>query len=278
MRTPSVSMMVGMTLPLVVERRPCASLTEVTLINLNVPVNKLSLRLVPRRTGGLRHGFTASQLRGASRGSTLPDMWEQWEVEGEARACLITAGAEDRPGSVVAVAHGLGIEVVRLHACAHIGEAALTYSCDRWRIYIRQHVPVERARYLVAHEIAEWWLQHIGYDGSDAEQAANRLGAAILAPREYVRTLLRRDRRFPVLARELRCAESCAALRAAEVDGTPTAVIGPRSVHVRGADWGWPCSPALRQLAAPSVRPPTSVRRVRLRLEPDHVAIVAQGA
>lgn len=91
---------------------------------------------------------------------------------------------------------------------------------------------------------------------------ADALAAALLAPRQqFLRALGEDGYRLPILARRFETTESCVALRAGEVTGEPMALVAPRSVRVRGAEWTWPTERELRRGSLPGVR------KVSLRTE-----------
>lgn len=201
--------------------------------------------------------------------------WGQDEVERQAATLLGAAGVSARERSMVAVAEGLGIEVRPMPESAARHDAALCRVGEAWRLYVRRTAPTDWQRFCVAHELAEWWLQQSGYCGQCAEALADRLGAAILVPRPRMAAVARRGLQLLELARVLRAPESLVALRVAEVVGTPTALVSPGGVRVRGDTWPWPDPEALRRLASPQAHAPDGVRRIRLRPGLERVALVA---
>jgi hypothetical protein len=202
---------------------------------------------------------------------------EEWELEAEAGVMLGRGNADPySPPNPARIAATLGLPVIVVPPAALPCAGALVRVGEEWRIYVRARLSREQLRFTLAHELAEWRLKELDYRGGDVEQVADRLGAAILAPRQLVRELLREDRRFPALARALRSDESLAALRAAEVTGEPTALVSPRSVRVRGEPWGWPGELEIRRLARAGSVAPRGVRRVRLRDDPARVVIRAE--
>jgi len=127
------------------------------------------------------------------------------------------------------------------------GDAVLARVGSVWRVYLRPRLPPERARFALAHELAEWWLRRTGYAGERVEDVANHLGAALVAPRSRVVRLVRARPTFAELASELEATESLAALRVGEVTGEPLALVSPALVRVRGEPWAWPPEDELRR-------------------------------
>jgi IrrE N-terminal-like domain len=113
------------------------------------------------------------------------------------------------------------------------------------RIAVRAGLPAAYARFVVAHELAHVLL---GTGHAPAlERACDALAAALTAPRpavEALRAELGED--FAAHAAEVGATETWAALRLAEVDGTPRAVVTPQRVYAVGT---WPPGLEARQLA-----------------------------
>lgn len=188
---------------------------------------------------------------------------DQWEIEGEASALLRAArlDGEDVPSMIVLAEHHLGAGAVVLGHCLGMRGDAQLYP---GRILVRARLPVERARFAVAHELAEWHLARTGYQEEDRERVANRLAAALAAPREISSRLARQ---WPLpspcaAASALRATQTLVALRYGEVTNEPIAVVGPRIHEVRGAEWQWPSKPTLRGWALRKC--PAEVRRREL--------------
>jgi len=166
---------------------------------------------------------------------------EPQEIEGEAEAMLRSAAMDPREDVPMArLARVLGVEVVRSSAAPFPGNAALVRFGAVWRVYLRCRLSTTQARFAVAHELAEWWLRRRGYAGENVEEVANRLGAALIAPRPRVARLARFIPTFAELAAELESSESLAALRVGEATGEPIALVSPSRVRVRGDAWSWP--------------------------------------
>lgn len=173
-------------------------------------------------------------------------------AEGEAGAILRGAGWDEDcaiPARRLAEAIlGPGcVQEARLAA----SDACLARVHEQWRIYLRPRLGKVTRRWLICHELAEWHLRRVGYAEPDVEAVANRIGAALVAPWHAYRSAFRRHgTNFPRLARAFSASPTCAALRMAEVVGTPVAVVAPRyeRVHPGDAGWRWPRGRKLRRL------------------------------
>jgi hypothetical protein len=199
---------------------------------------------------------------------------EQWSIEGEASALLRAAGldGEDLPSMVALAERHLGRGAVVMGHCVGLRQDAQLYP---GRILVRARLAVERARFAVAHELAEWHLGRQGYREDDLERVANGIAAALVAPRDISTRLARR---WPLpspgeAAATLRTTQTLVALRYGEVTDEPIAVVGPRIHEVRGAEWGWPAKSTLRGWAMRKC--PADVNRAEL--EPGRVILHAVG-
>jgi len=186
---------------------------------------------------------------------------EQLELEGIAEAILRAGGQEqdEAPRLAALVTAHLGRGSVE-YSNAVRGDGALVRIRDDWRIYVRRSLPAHRRAFVVAHELAEWWLRvRERYFGEDVEKAANYVAAAILTPRRAVR-LARRElgSNLVRLAEEFGTTETHMALREAEVENLPRVVMTPSFFWVRGPEArAWPDEATLRRWArvvAPNVR------------------------
>lgn len=131
-----------------------------------------------------------------------------------------------------------------------------------WVVYLPAgRWPTVRVRWLIAHELAEWLLERDGYRGADVEMVADALAARLIAPWRAVREAVRWGLELPEVAEAFGSTQSCALLRQGEVTGTPTALVTPERVYVRGSEWGWPDERSVRALAS-SERP--GIVRVRI--------------
>ena len=150
-------------------------------------------------------------------------------------------------------------------------EATLARVTGQWRIFVRAGTAAPRARWLVCHELAEWWYQRIGYCERDIEARCDVLGAALVAPRRVFLRLRRRhgDDVRP-LARALRTTESLALLRCGECTGEPTAVVRSAGAIVRGDAVVWPAPLTLAR--AHRLRR-GGLRKVRIADEPSRLGL-----
>lgn len=163
------------------------------------------------------------------------------DLEGEAAALLSAAGEQDeRVPRLLAVAHTLGVEVVRAPGLAT--EGRLEVVDGRWRALVRRGLPPARARWVVGHELAEAVHLRAGYVGADIEARCDAMGAMLVAPRAAFRREVRDIGRHAVheLARRFRTTQSVALLRIGEVTGRPVMLQRWPEPIVRGAAFGWP--------------------------------------
>lgn len=199
---------------------------------------------------------------------------QQLDLEGIAEAILAEAGQEDdhapRLGQLVTALLGDGAveqvpnlrtdgELVRIH--------------DRWRIFLKRGLPLERRAFALVHEIGEWWFRvRERYEGDDIEEAANYVAAAIMSPRRaFRRAIAEHGQNFAELAAAFRTTETQAALRDSELSGAPRAVVSPALVRVRGPEnWSWPDERTIRGWARGAA---VGVRKVRLTDDPRRVVL-----
>lgn len=183
----------------------------------------------------------------------------QAEIEGEAVAIYRAAGIEpDRPVSIFRIVQELLHTKVDRSPMSN-GKESDTYVLRGEQIIaIRRWIPAARSRWLIGHEIAHWWFRRIGYQGEDIEARCDALGAALIAPRPAWQVVRRavgcgiRD-----LAEALGTTQSLTLLRTGECEGTPSALVEPQRVVVRGDPWGWPDESTVRRVArvgAPGVK------------------------
>jgi predicted transcriptional regulator len=199
---------------------------------------------------------------------------EQLELEGIAEAVLRGGGQEDdtAPKLVALVTKHLGASALE-YSQATPGDAALVRIYQDWRIYVRRGLTIERRAFAIAHELAEWWLRvRERYEGEDAEHCANYIAAAILSPRRaFRRALAAVGHDFGELADLFRVTETHAALREAELDGIPRAVVSPALVRLRGPEsWVWPDEATVRRWTR---RSPPQVRKTKLTDDPRRVVL-----
>lgn len=117
-------------------------------------------------------------------------------------------------------------------------EACLTIIDGRYRIVMRE---IGRdSNFAIAHELGHWALRVLGnYGGPEEERAANFVGAAILAPPPpwaAARRYYPADGWDPI-ARTFGVSQTCAGLRAHDVEGIPIAILTVNGNEiVRGTD------------------------------------------
>lgn len=201
------------------------------------------------------------------------------DIEGTAEALYRMAGLDSGDGAkpLELARRLLGPGSVRVvHAAALPGDGAFAVVNGDPRIYVRCKLPRNRRRWVLSHEIAEWWLWRQRYRGSDVEQLADALAAALIAPRQLFLRAVRRDgQQLPLLALRFSVTESCAALRVAETTGTPTALLAPaRPLRIRGDESTWPKETALWN-AARAGTPLPGIAQAQLSDEPRRFVFTA---
>jgi hypothetical protein len=159
-------------------------------------------------------------------------------------------------------------------------QAVLVKLRGEWQIFVRRGTLPARRSYLVGHELAHWWLRYVGLDtalsGAEIERHCDRLGAALALPRRALLKALQaggRESAVTELAQRLRTTQSLVLLRLAECVETPTALVEPRRVIIRGAHWGWPAAGELRRMVL-RPEPGPGLRRVVITDEPKHTGLV----
>lgn len=120
-------------------------------------------------------------------------------------------------------------------------EAALVYVHGCHEVWLRPDVPPERARWLVGHELAEWWHLITGYVGDDVEARCDAVGAALVAPRAAFRRAVHRvGHSVHRLAEAFVVPQALSLLRIGEVTGRPVLLLRrPTPLH-RGEPYAWP--------------------------------------
>lgn len=168
-----------------------------------------------------------------------------WEADGVARELVSRAGFDpDEPASPLRMARALleREDAVQWAARAYFpGDGRLEPNADGWIIYLRQKLPRERARFAIAHELAEWALRDL--IDEHIEDACNAVAAAILMPRRaFLRAVRARGVDLAQLALDFAVDQTSAALRLGEVE-RPVAVRRPGLVRTRAGrieDFAWP--------------------------------------
>jgi hypothetical protein len=195
------------------------------------------------------------------------------DIEQTAQLVYKVAGVDaDQRGALRALAKALGARVFTVHAASLPRDGALDWSSGQPRIFLRQGINRARHDFALAHELAELLLAKEFYEGDDAEEFANALGAALLAPRQLFLRVLRRAPDFRSIAQELHQTESFAALRYGETTWTPLVLVAPQSVRVRGGEFVWPEESELRRLAKREI---PGLARTSLQDDPRRVVLAA---
>jgi hypothetical protein len=201
--------------------------------------------------------------------------WDSIEAAAEALYSL----ANQDPGEALppfTLARRLGIRVFTVHGASLPGLAALCRVGTEWRIYQRAKLDAIRDNWAIAHELGEWFLAQRGEDGPEREGIADGIAAAILVPRRsFQRALATQGPSLTALSSALGVTETLVALRVGEVVGTPIALVAPRRVRVRGAEFAWPEENALRQVANAQEMP--GLRYTRLKDDPRRVMLIGEA-
>jgi hypothetical protein len=170
------------------------------------------------------------------------------DIEGDADLLLRLAHIDDdEPVDVVALCRHRTMTGQVPFSTRAGPEAQISRVPGGHRVCLREGLLPGRARWLVAHELAELHYERVGYSGPDIEDRCNALGAALVAPRRLVRRLIRQHAHaVHALARALVATQSIALLRLGEVERRPVLLArdGRRPI-VRGAAFNWPDGPGL---------------------------------
>lgn len=145
-------------------------------------------------------------------------------------------------GSVRLAVALLGERCIRLAPRSELpGRGALVWPGREPVIHLRRDLNACQINHAVAHELGEWVLQLWRYKGTEAEELAGRIGAALCVPRPAFH-LARKElgSNLSELSHAFTVSESLMALRVGECLGYPTALITPRRIRTRGAPWKWP--------------------------------------
>lgn len=201
-------------------------------------------------------------------------MGDLWDIDAHQRELYERAGFDpDEPVLMQRLAAALGIRVTIVRAPAFPGDGALVTLGNEVTIQIRGKVSLERKRFALAHEIAEWALRDIVDE--QIETACDALAAALLAPR---RAFLRAayavgETNFEQLAFSFGLTQTAAALRSAETGGFALALLRPGLLRVRGPDnFVWGSEAEMKRWAAGTPRP--GLRKVPITDDDRRTALV----
>jgi uncharacterized protein DUF955 len=155
-------------------------------------------------------------------------------------------------------------------------EAMLAHTLWGWQIWVSRRLGEPARRFAVLHELGEWWLGRLDVRGPEREATADRIAAALVAPRTLYRPLA--DRLGfdpPGLSRHFQATQTCLALRYGEVTGRPVLVVDRAQAWARGDPFVWSADGALFDLARGPL--PPSVQRIRLTDCRGRVALTSSG-
>lgn len=154
------------------------------------------------------------------------------------------AGADPRrPPGVVRVAQALlGDDCFRYLPTSSIaGGAALCRVRERWFIYIAKSLVGARLNHAIGHELGHYYCSRLGPRLADEEAMADRISAALCAPREaFLAAHQSHGVSLKPLASRFTLSLAGAALRLGETALIPTALVKAGRVRVRGGEWAWP--------------------------------------
>lgn len=142
-------------------------------------------------------------------------------------------------------------------------------------IWLNPRASPQARNFGCAHELMEFLLRH--EISEHIEIACDQGAAAVVAPRQAFRHMLGAlGEDFPRLGAAFVMDESCAILRFGEVTDTPTLLIAPGSVRVRGAEWCWGVEgeAEIRRLSRAKTLP-IGLRRVHLQDDRRRIALLA---
>lgn len=145
------------------------------------------------------------------------------------------------------------------------------------QIWIQPQLTPEQRTFSIAHELAEWHLDHVSGSIPDREVLCDAIAAALVVPRDALLHAIRNvGRDLERLARHFVTTQSTVALRIGEVTGQPVALVTPQRIVVRGDPWPWPEAQQLRDIARGDEHP--ALRRTRLTDERRRVTLEVRDA
>ncbi len=142
--------------------------------------------------------------------------------------------------------------------------AAFCRTLFGWEIRLRAGLQPLAERFLFAHELAEYWLDELRVQGEGREALANRVAAALIAPKPlFLEALAQHGRDFAALAAEFGATQTCMARRYSEATGEFLALVTPTRVEVLGTPFALPLDDELRRLVESNALPP-ELERLKL--------------
>lgn len=200
-------------------------------------------------------------------------MWEF--IEGAAEDLYRRARLEpaEARGAVDVAVGILGPNCIRLVPGTSLpSRGELVRLSGNWIICVRKSMSAEDMHHAIGHELGHYWVKMNLPGDPREEEIADRIGAAVCAPRDaYLRARREHGSSPSRLGKLFVLGTPAAALRLSECTGTPAALVSPRAVRVRGNEWPWPDEPALRMAAIGGVRlpgvAPTALGRGRVLLK-----------
>lgn len=183
------------------------------------------------------------------------------EIEGHAAAMLALARLpDDRAPSMDLLSLRLIKSKPKLVVMGREGD--IYPAAGKWVLRVHKLAPKDRARWIVGHELAEWWLRdHRFASHTERESWCDALGAALVTPRAaFADATKQLGHRVHRLAEAFHVPQALALLRLGEVEDRPVALLRP-SPLVRGRVYPWPVGPGLTKAVN---RPPPGVHPVRI--------------
>ncbi len=149
-----------------------------------------------------------------------------------------------------------------------IGESRIGRISGRWQIQTQRGISVGREHWGAWWQLAQWLLAQYGVDEQVARQVRAQVAAALMLPASEIGPI--RGEALAHLAEHFRSTQAACAMRVADVDLRPTAVVVPeRWARIRGDVVGFfpRDRGSLEAMAVGNVRR-LRVRRERLTDEP----------
>lgn len=159
----------------------------------------------------------------------------------------------------------------------HLKERASVCEIDGSPIYaVRSSLSRLARRHSLGHEMGHTACKDNGYSGEDLERVCDYVGAGIQTRRgPFLKRAKQIGPDFAQLAKEFGTTETWAALRYGEVTSEPIAVVAPKAIRVRGANWEWGSPENVRSAAKHGAR---GIVSVRLTDDSQRVALLASVA